>query len=291
MAKARVSVLGLGSMGGALAEGLIAAGHGVTVWNRSPVRTEPFAGRAAIAADAAGAIAASEIVVLCVLDHAGVGEVLGLPGVLPGLAGRTLVRFTGATPGQSRASAVTVEAAGGRYLDGSILTYPETIRSGAGQIVYSGASGAFESHRSLFEAWGEALFVGADPGTCFVLDKAVFVVLYGGMFSFLQAAALADAAGIAPEVYRRVAERQFEELRRIVPWFADLMARGDYSNAAASVRVSAEAYAPAAGLCRELGVDDLLPATLQALFDRALAEGRGENEMAACFEMLRRRRV
>ena len=40
-----------------------------------------------------------------------------------------------------------------------------------------------------------------------------------------------------------------------------------------------------------LGVDDLLPATLQALFDRALAEGRGENEMAACFEMLRRRRV
>ena len=86
MAKARVSVLGLGSMGGALAEGLIAAGHGVTVWNRSPVRSEPFAGRAAIAADAAGAIAASEIVVLCVLDHAGVGEVLGLPGVLPGLA-------------------------------------------------------------------------------------------------------------------------------------------------------------------------------------------------------------
>ncbi len=32
----RVSVIGLGNMGSALAEALINAGHEVTVWNRTP---------------------------------------------------------------------------------------------------------------------------------------------------------------------------------------------------------------------------------------------------------------
>lgn len=242
-----------------------------------------------IVPDAAGAVASAPVVILCVIDHDANGRVLDLPGVAAALAGRTLVRFTGATPEQSRASAATVRAAGGTYLDGSILTYPQTIRGGAGQIVYSGAADAFERHRGLFEAWGEALFVGGEPGTCFVLDKAAFIVLYGAMFSFLQGAALADAAGIPAAIYHRVAERQYAEVERLVPWFADLMARRAYGDAAASVRVSAEAYIPSVALCRELGIDDRLPATIEALFTSALAEGRSEEEMAACFETLRRR--
>ncbi|MGI9521703.1 MAG: NAD(P)-binding domain-containing protein, partial [Hyphomicrobiaceae bacterium] len=38
----KVSVLGLGDMGAALARTLIANGYDVTVWNRSPERSEAF---------------------------------------------------------------------------------------------------------------------------------------------------------------------------------------------------------------------------------------------------------
>ncbi|MER7078809.1 NAD(P)-binding domain-containing protein, partial [Saccharopolyspora kobensis] len=37
-----VSVLGLGDMGTALADALLAAGHRVTVWNRTAARAEPL---------------------------------------------------------------------------------------------------------------------------------------------------------------------------------------------------------------------------------------------------------
>jgi 3-hydroxyisobutyrate dehydrogenase-like beta-hydroxyacid dehydrogenase len=39
----RVGVIGLGLMGSALADALIAKGFAVTVWNRTPARAERFA--------------------------------------------------------------------------------------------------------------------------------------------------------------------------------------------------------------------------------------------------------
>ncbi|WP_374986542.1 NAD(P)-binding domain-containing protein [Streptomyces fradiae] len=43
----QASVPGLGSMGGALAEALTRAGHGTTVWNRTPGRADALAAHGA----------------------------------------------------------------------------------------------------------------------------------------------------------------------------------------------------------------------------------------------------
>jgi 3-hydroxyisobutyrate dehydrogenase-like beta-hydroxyacid dehydrogenase len=288
MTVTRVAVLGLGSMGSALADALLAGGAGLTVWNRSPARAAAFDGRARKAATAAEAIADSEAAVLCVLDQAAALSVLQDEAVAAALAGRCLIRLTGATPEQSRATAMLAEAAGAAYLDGSILSYPDTIRRGGGQIVYSGDRAAFTRHGDLLAALGGPLFVGETPGTCFVLDKAAFVVLYGALFSFCQGAAMADAAGIPLDVYREVAAYQYREMAGLAGWFTDMMARRSYGDAAASVAVSAAAFEPVAAMSRSLGVDDALPRALQELFARGLAAGRGDEEMAAFFEILRR---
>jgi 3-hydroxyisobutyrate dehydrogenase-like beta-hydroxyacid dehydrogenase len=64
-----VTVLGLGSMGQALARAFSAAGHPVTVWNRTPGKAEPLmAEGATLAPDAAGAVAASPLTIVCLLD-------------------------------------------------------------------------------------------------------------------------------------------------------------------------------------------------------------------------------
>ncbi len=44
----RVSVLGLGLMGSALAEALLNAGHKVTVWNRTPTKAKPLTTKGAL---------------------------------------------------------------------------------------------------------------------------------------------------------------------------------------------------------------------------------------------------
>ena len=96
----RVSVIGLGRMGAALAEALLNADHEVTVWNRTAGKAEPLTAKGARAtASAAEALTASEVTIVCLTNHAATMEALN--GVTA-LDGRTLVQLSTMTPEESR---------------------------------------------------------------------------------------------------------------------------------------------------------------------------------------------
>ena len=85
----RITFLGLGEMGVALAGASLASGRPVTVWNRTPQKAAGLAGRgAAVAETVDDAVVAADVVVACLLDHEAVHEVLDPHA--PRLAGRTL---------------------------------------------------------------------------------------------------------------------------------------------------------------------------------------------------------
>ncbi|WP_313958131.1 NAD(P)-binding domain-containing protein [Paenibacillus sp. Y412MC10] len=63
-----MSVIGLGMMGSALAQAFLMEGSRTTVWNRTPDKAETLAAQGAVAAGTvAEAIAASPLIVICVL--------------------------------------------------------------------------------------------------------------------------------------------------------------------------------------------------------------------------------
>lgn len=67
---AMIAFLGLGRMGAPMAGRLLAAGHQVIVWNRTPQRAEPLAAAGAtVAAAAAAAAAAADIVITMLADR------------------------------------------------------------------------------------------------------------------------------------------------------------------------------------------------------------------------------
>lgn len=122
-----LTLLGTGAMGTALARVWLAAGHEVTVWNRTAARAEPLAAEGAtVAASAADAVAANRLVIVCLLDDASVGE--ALDGADP--AGRDLVNLTTGTPAEGRARAAWAEARGARFLDAGIMAVPDDRRPG-----------------------------------------------------------------------------------------------------------------------------------------------------------------
>jgi 3-hydroxyisobutyrate dehydrogenase-like beta-hydroxyacid dehydrogenase len=74
----RVGFIGLGSQGGPMARQIIDAGYHTTLWARRPASLEPFADTAAkVAGSPAELGAASDLVCICVIGDADVGEVLG----------------------------------------------------------------------------------------------------------------------------------------------------------------------------------------------------------------------
>src|SRR4051794_39167938 len=90
-----VTVIGTGNMGSALARAFIDAGNEVTVWNRTASKALPLAEQGArVADDAAAAVAASDVVVVCLAQYDQVEAALWEAADGDVLPGRTIVNLT-----------------------------------------------------------------------------------------------------------------------------------------------------------------------------------------------------
>src|ERR1700754_595027 len=97
----RVTVLGLGAMGSALAAALVKAGYPTTVWNRTPGKAEELVAQGATATDTAeDAVQAGDLVIPCLYDHASAHDVLD--PLIGRLAGKAIVNVTTTAPAESR---------------------------------------------------------------------------------------------------------------------------------------------------------------------------------------------
>lgn len=160
--KQAVTVLGLGAMGSALAETLLGAGHPVTVWNRSSGKAEPLVERGAVrAGSAAEAIAASRLVLVCLLDYRSVHEVLDAGAV----SGKVLVNVTNGTPAQARELAGWAAEHDADYLDGGIMAVPPMIGGPGAFLLYSGSRAAFDTYRGPLTRSARATISVPIPGS------------------------------------------------------------------------------------------------------------------------------
>ena len=116
-----VAVLGLGPMGSALARALLRAGVSTVVWNRSPGRTQLLAADGAVpVTEPDEAVAAADLLVLCLRDHDVARAVLG--GVAASAwAGKVVVNLSSSTPEDGRRSAAWATRRGIDYLNGAIM--------------------------------------------------------------------------------------------------------------------------------------------------------------------------
>ncbi|HZG06326.1 MAG TPA: NAD(P)-binding domain-containing protein [Streptomyces sp.] len=282
-----VTVIGLGSMGSALAGAFLAAGHPVTVWNRTPEKAGALVERGAVrAATVAGAVAASPLVVVCVLDYAAVHRLLGPVG--GSLAGRTVVNLTNGTPRQARETAALVTGHGAEYLDGGIMAVPPLIGTPHALVLYSGSPGAFEEHRRTLRVLGTAEHLGADPGLAPLHDLALLTGMYGMFAGVLHATALVRSAGVGA---RDLAPMLASWLKTMVdaelPRLAERVDSGVYGGDVGSpLAMQAAAFDNFLRAGEEQGVRPDLIVPLKALMDRRVADGHGDEDLAGIVELL-----
>ncbi|SDC12693.1 NAD(P)-dependent oxidoreductase [Actinokineospora iranica] len=248
-----VTVLGLGPMGQALAGAFLAAGHPTTVWNRSPGKAEAVVARGARLADsAAAAIAASPLVIVCVIDYAAVRAIIE-PAV-DALRGRTLVNLTSDEPEQVRDLAAW--ASGFDYLDGSIMTPTITIGEPSARVLYSGPEDTFDRHRdALASIGGTATYLGADPGRAAAYDMALLDVFWTSMSGLVHAFALARAEGVKA----RDLAPHAQDVMSLLPVFTGQLAGevddGEHPGEQSSLRSAAAGMAHILRASRRHGLD------------------------------------
>jgi 3-hydroxyisobutyrate dehydrogenase-like beta-hydroxyacid dehydrogenase len=169
----KIGFLGLGNMGTPMALRLLAAGHELSVWNRSEERTKPLIHEGAIAAATpAEAELGSDAVITMLLDDAAYEEILfGIhrlidvlsPGVLHLLCGTISMAF---------AERLTVEHANRDidFVGAQVFGRPSDAEDGQLWIAAAGADKAVDRARPLLTTFSRGItVVGKEPQQAYTI--------------------------------------------------------------------------------------------------------------------------
>ncbi|UGQ15298.1 NAD(P)-binding domain-containing protein [Yinghuangia sp. ASG 101] len=197
-AQPAVTVLGLGPMGRSLAAAFLAGGVRTTVWNRTPGRDrEPVALGAVGAATAEDAVAASDLVVVCVVNYDASDAILRRDAVTAALKGRTVVNLSADTPGRARDTAAWADRHGIAYLDGAIMTPTPTIGTPDAVFLTSGPADLHRRHAPVLATLGGThTHLGDDIGRAAAYDVALLDIFWTAMAGYAHALAVARAEGV-----------------------------------------------------------------------------------------------
>ncbi|MHC6628425.1 NAD(P)-dependent oxidoreductase [Streptomyces globosus] len=284
-----LTLLGLGDMGTALARTWLAAGHPLTVWNRTAAKAEALAAEgAAVASSAAEAVAANGLVVVCLLDDASVGA--ALDGV--DLAGKDVVNLTTGRPSEGRARAAWAAGRGARFVDAGIMATPVMIGNPGAYVLYSGSRALIDAHRSTLEVPAAVRYVGEDPGHAALYDVALLSAMYGMFGGISHAFALIEGEDIAPKELAPLLSEWLGAMGFFVGNAAERLASRDFTTGVVSnLAMQVAATGTLLRTAEEQGVSTELILPYVELMRRRLAAGGGAHageDTAGAITLLKR---
>jgi 3-hydroxyisobutyrate dehydrogenase-like beta-hydroxyacid dehydrogenase len=282
-----VTVIGLGSMGRALAEAYLRAGHRTTVWNRTPEKAVPVVARGAVHAPTVQeAVAASPLVITCLTGFDDTRHALG--PAAGALAGRGLVTLNSGTPAEARTTAEWATGHGARFLAGAIKNVPSAVGAPDTLLYYGGDRTVFAEHEATLRVLGgHTVHLGDEPDLAALYEMAVGATLLPALVGFFQGAAAVQARGLAASTLVPFAVKWLDMIGSILPTFAREIDTGDYTDAQSSVGLFLAGAAWEEEFGREAGVDVSWSAPLYDLVRRAAEAGHADHSISAITEVLR----
>jgi len=191
----RVGFIGLGAMGSGIVRRLLAAGHEVTGWNRTPAKAASLVEEGMqLAATPRDAAAGGEVVLTMLTDVRALEAVAD--EVAAGLrADAVWADMSTIAPDESRALAARVPA----FLDAPVSGSLTTLAQGQLSIMVGGERRHFERVEPLLlDIGAKVTYLGAQ-GNALVMKMAINLSLVVQGMSFCESVALAENAGIPRE--------------------------------------------------------------------------------------------
>jgi len=198
--KAHVGVIGLGHMGDAFAENLLADGHAVTVFDRKPDRMRLLADKGAAVASGIAEIGACEIVLTSLPDDDAVLSVT--EALIPVLTqGAVHVSTSTISAKLARDLAAQHREQGQGYVALPVLGNPDLAHQRGIYLIAGGTPDDVARVRPVVEALGQRLFVvGDDPGLANIMKLAGNVLTAATLQSMGEVLTLLQQAGISKQI-------------------------------------------------------------------------------------------
>ncbi|MGW4806079.1 NAD(P)-dependent oxidoreductase [Kitasatospora sp. NPDC004272] len=276
-----VGFIGLGGMGRAMARRLLAAGHSVRVWNRSPA---PVAELVADGATAAGTLAGAfgaQVVVSMLADDRVVESLLLDEGLLSEAQAVTHVNMATVSPALARRAAELHARHGIGYVAAPVLGRTDVAAAGNLNVLAAGPAAELDRVAPLFEAMGRRTWpLGEDPAAANVAKISANFLLVSAIEAFSEAAALAEASGLDPAALLAVLTDSLFP-GPVYAGYGGMITRQSFEPAGFRLALGLKDV----NLALAAGSDAEVPLPLASLLRdsllQAIAHGHGEQDLAA----------
>ena len=276
-----LAFLGLGAMGEPMARNLVAAGHNVTVYNRTPGRANALVEMGAVSApSASAAVAGAEMVLSCVSTPESLRDLLlGQDGAMAAApAGTLFVDFSTGDPETSKALAAIAETYGSSFLEAPVRGGVKGAAGGTLTVMVGGSEEDLARAQPILDVLASSVVRVGDVGSASAV-KLINQMLVGvHLIAALEAYGAGARAGVDPQVlqeiitsstgdsfmFRRVSRNLFAQ--DFAPGFKlDLLAK--------DLRLAAE-------MCEQSSVSHALVDATRRIVTAAQEAGLGEQDVA-----------
>ena len=195
----KIGFAGIGLMGLPMCRRLLAAGHELTIWNRSAEKCSALVGTGAHQARSPAALARDcDVIMLCVSDTAAVQQLVsGADGLLAGLsAGKIVVDFSSIAPTATRELAALVKSKGAQWVDAPVSGGVVGAETGALVVMAGGETDIIDGLRPILAVLSQRVTHMGPTGAGQVSKICNQLIVAANAVLIAEAVALAEKAGV-----------------------------------------------------------------------------------------------
>jgi 3-hydroxyisobutyrate dehydrogenase-like beta-hydroxyacid dehydrogenase len=280
-----IAVIGLGSMGRAMAHRLLSSGFDVVVFNRTGAKAdELLAAGARRAPSAAAAASRRGVVLLSLSDEEAVEDVLLGQGVLAAASeGSTILDTSAVSRDFARRMHERCSVTGVRRVETAVIGNPEQAKTGNLRLFTAGDTLDVERVDPVLSALGSSRVHLGEPGSAAAAKLVFNLVLAAQVAGLAEAVCVGEAAGLDRDMLlTAISQSGFSSA--VMRFRAELMRERRYEPASFRTRLMEKDLRLAlAGDAADAGRYRVLEAT-RALFHDAALAGRADQDAAAVIE-------
>ena len=281
--KKNISIIGLGSMGFALAETLLKADFNISVWNRTSSKAQKLENKGAnICSTPNEAFKNSQYIVASLSNYEAWNNIIDSNQIDMDLSGKTIIQLTTGSIEEVTDLNDWVKKYNGDLLEGIISCFPSQIGTEESLILLAGSDNSINNCKDIISILSpEYKNLGSNLIAPTVLSRAFLSGALGGLIGMMNGAVLCQKADISlddfKEIYMDRSSIIEQESKRII----DAIATEDTENTEASVSAWGHGQEALLAISKTLDSNIDFQLALNKLFKKTIEAGLKDHDLSA----------
>ena len=278
-----ISVIGLGSMGFALAETLLKSDFNISVWNRTLSKAQKLENKGVnICSTPNEAFKNSQFIVASLSNYEAWNNIIDSNQIDMDLSGKTIIQLTTGSIEEVTALNDWVKKYNGDLLEGIISCFPSQIGTKESLILLAGSDNSINNCKDIISILSpQYKNLGSNLIAPTVLSRAFLSGALGGLIGMMNGAVLCQKADISlddfKEIYMDRSSIIEQESKRII----DAIATEDTENTEASVSAWGHGQEALLAISKTLDSNIDFQLALNKLFKKTIEAGLKDHDLSA----------